>query len=485
MKKGKRLFCLFLSLLFLFPIGAKAEEEKCLVCEEFREAGFPPSFCESLCTLKRLHPTWTFTPLPVTALSRESGWDYTWEKVLEEEAAPEKNRSLVPPQTSLAAFRLAGAEAKSDSGYYPASEEAVAFFLDARNFLNESDIFQFLDLRSAAFSSEAALQTLFGNSFLGKMTLQNGQTLSAFLCEVGKEKGIHPLFLAGRLLQEQGANGNPLSTGAAGETLLDWYENGTQNSAGKWIASPQSGFSCEEAEALDGVYNLFNIDASGTGYFAVIRNGAESARQNGWDSPEKSIRGAADVLLKEYILCHQNTLYLQKWNVDARSADENGKTRNFWGQFMQNIGAPLTEARKIYAALSQNLSLEGEFSFLIPFFEGMGDSPRLDPSHGESEVWSAVPTGDAHIAVLAEKEEESVPAFIEKTPEKTEAKSEVGTKEEEVKSILLVLSGALLLFSLGLGATKLAEFFYSFDETEERQKARLHIFRKRKEKQKE
>ena len=97
-----------------------------------------------------------------------------------------------------------------------------------------------------------------------------------------------------------------------------------------------------------------------------------------WNSMEKSLYGGAYSLSASYVGDYQNTLYLQKFNVDPRSS------RNFWGQYMQNTAAALSEGRRAYQAYKEAGILESEFVFLIPVYSGMPEQKCKDPANGTS-----------------------------------------------------------------------------------------------------
>jgi len=121
-------FCVVLALLIgcggiIFPCSG---EEKCEICSELAEKGFPVAWQEPLCALSLQYPLWEFQPLPVTALSREQGKEYDFFYVVEEECQVAE-RNLVYANGDYAPYRKAGA-APFDKDYYPASAEAVAYF---------------------------------------------------------------------------------------------------------------------------------------------------------------------------------------------------------------------------------------------------------------------------------------------------------------------------------------------------------------------
>ena len=404
----KRLICFWMMILLLpLPVSAKGT---CEVCSSLGELGFPEEYRESLCGLLIKHPNWRFEPLLVTELSREKGEEYSFSHVVASETLA--GRSLVSSAEEYADYR--DGEALFDTGYFDATRDAVAYFLDSRNFLSEKGVFQYLKITSDDGTAEGLRRLLEGSA---AASVENIATL---LISVGEKTGLSPFFLASRLRQEQGAYGSPLLWGTAGATLSRWYEEKTETENGRWIAAPQEGYDAKELSALDGIYNPFHASASGQGAFAVYFSAASHGKEKGWDSLEKGLLGGAEKIQKEYVAAYQDTPFLQKWNVDIRSATPEGKSRNFWGQYMQNIGAAKTEGDRLYEAYKSAELLESNFVFSIPVFEGMGEE-NPDPGGGACLVFAA-----------AEKETSSHRYSVE-----TEALvSTVGPtrKEEETKA---------------------------------------------------
>ena len=149
-----------------------------------------------------------------------------------------------------------------------------------------------------------------------------------------------------------------------------------------------------ELQSYDNLYNFFNINAFADGCFMIYLNGMLEAKTGSphmtaeWGSPEwntkwKSLYGGAYKISRKYIGNYQNTLYLQKWNVDPRCRTEKGGSRNFWGQYMQNIGAAFSESVNIFNALKKQKLLEMPFRFVIPVYENMPELPSPDPADGK------------------------------------------------------------------------------------------------------
>ena len=380
MKKIKRILSLVLSALFLigafcFPINAASADAE--YKEKLISLGFPADYAEMLAELHILHPEWNFTPLMVTELNSK----YTWDYVLYMESDDEPNRSLVPTASAYSAYRHETNTTLYDAGYYQASKEAVAYFMDPRNFLNEKDIFQFENLAYNSSVTLAQVNSVIAGTFMEKAKLENGKTYAEYFIEVGKELGISPIHLASRARQEQGNSGTSSQiSGKAGDKLWYYYDKKIQVEDGKMVNAPSSGHSYESLIKYNGLYNMYNVNATGSGRFPILLNGMTAAEAGtpemaskwggspSWNTKWKAIYGGAHKLAGSYIGNYQNTLYLQKWNVDNRSLSKTGISKNFWGQYMQNIDAALLEARTAYNSAAESECLDCAYNFLIPVY---------------------------------------------------------------------------------------------------------------------
>jgi len=389
MKKTRiKIPSVLLCLLLFVPVLPVQAEETCVICSSLAQKGFPEDYRESLCALQLLHPEWSFMPLFITALSESDGACYDFSYVLEKECEDPKT-NLVFSAEIYAPYRSLSEE-RYDTGLFSASREAVAYFLDPRSHLSEEGVFQFLLLsENRAHSPQTILLALTGSA-AEKLSLKSEESVASFLVKLGEEMGIDPLHLAFRLRQEQGVDGSPLLFGTAGTVLSDWAKNKTQRGDGKLILSPSEGAADAQALlSLDGYYNPFHANTSGQGAFAVYKAGADWAREMGWDSLEKGLRGGAEKIRSEYIATYQTTLYLQKWNVDIRSKTPAGNSRNFWGQYMQNIGGSKSEAKNLFAFLSEHALLDFPYTFSIPVYESMPAEPCPDPAAGACPAFSS------------------------------------------------------------------------------------------------
>ena len=410
MRSHIKLLCILLSVLMLasVPIPAVALPEADTGSDYrtyLRTLGFPEDYIEPLYELHLLHPTWSFEPLDVTSLNSK----YTWDYVIHMETEDSPQRSLISSNSAYTAYRHKTNTQLYDSGWYQASTTAVEYFMDPRNFLNEKDIFQFEDLRYRDTVTKQQVETALDGTFMANAKLENGLTYTEYFIEVGKRLGINPLHLASRARQEQGLKGGGSNiSGVGGDKLWYYYSNNIQTEDGAIVYAPTSGHTEDSLRQYNGLYNFYNINASGTGRFAILLGAMKEAKTGtadmaaewggspSWDTRWKSIYGGAYKLSKSYISNYQNTLYLQKWNVDARSKSASGGSRNFWGQYMQNAGAALTEARNSYNAMAQNDCLDCAYTFLIPIYADMPTSCP-DPAGGKCEFYAVSSTKYSYV----------------------------------------------------------------------------------------
>ena len=362
--------------------------------QELLAAGFPEDYALSLTELHLLHPEWSFTPLLIT----EGNALYRWDYVINQETK-DAETNLIAGNDDYRAYRHPTNKETYDSGYYQASENAVEYFMDPRNFLNETDIFQFYDLSCAHSVGLEEVEAVLAGTFMEDATLENGRTFAEYFLEVGQALDVNPVYLAVKARQEQGGDGlSPVLGGQCGTLLAEYYESGTQTSeSGNQVLAPAQGYTTEELKALDGYYNLFNIKASGNGLFAIYYNAMKRAQSGteemadtwgspAWDTLWKSLWGGTYTIKTSFIDRYQNSIYLQKFNVDSRAAD-----RNFWGQYMQNVAGALTESRTLFGAFASSGVLDGPCSFVIPVYGGMPSNASPDPAGGRCSYLAAAP----------------------------------------------------------------------------------------------
>ena len=286
--------------------------------------------------LKAKHPNWNFTIL-------ETGLD--WNDVIKNETVAVHGRNLIYYTNTGSWVCSTCGNRTYDSGRWKcASETAVAYYMDPRNWLNDSNIFQFEDL-----GYNGDIQNIDGvNKILSTVPWASGDSIyytkpdgstgviyksyAQVIMEAAKEAGISPYHLAARIKQEQGSNN-------------------TASSTGKGTYAGHVGY-----------YNFLNIKATGGD---IIGNALNHAKTQGWDDPEKSIKGGAEFIASSYISRGQSTLYLQKFDVD------NSDGSLYYHQYMQNVSAALTEGNTVRSSYESMGLLESSINFVIPVYYNM------------------------------------------------------------------------------------------------------------------
>ncbi len=293
---------------------------------------FPESYRSYLYQMKSQHPNWVFVPFNT---------NLNWETVISEEMVGDRSwvHSSKPDAWK--------GELRSP-GWYLATREAVEYCIDPRNFLNERYIFMFEQLTyNESYHTVQGVQNIIQNTFMRGEIPGEGISYAQNFYQVGRGLGVSPFHLASRVYQEQGVSG----TSALISGTYPGYE---------------------------GYYNYYNISASGITDQQVIESGLKYAQSKGWNTRVKSIAGGAEFISKNYILKGQDTLYLQKFDVDP---SYNGL---FYHQYMQNITAPMTEGATTRAAYEKAGALNNMFVFKIPVYLNMPASACPEPGTSQT-----------------------------------------------------------------------------------------------------
>ena len=215
-----------------------------------------------------------------------------------------------------------------------ASYNGIAYFMDPRNFLNDIDAFQFVDLADY-YNSGATLDSI--------QYQVNGTFLNNFAEDVRiscEHQNVNPYYIIARLFQEQGKNGSP--------TIYMDGGDGKQ------------------------YFNPFNIGAVNGNDFATA---LAKAKEQGWDSMQKGIEGGITFVKQNYLDAKQNTLYLNKFDVNPNSPGG-----FYTHQYMQNLSAAYSEARTFRGAYVDTGTLDNTIKFIIPVYENMPETPAARPS---------------------------------------------------------------------------------------------------------
>lgn len=326
-------------------------------------AGFPESYKQSLRSLHEAHPSWVFRAVNV-------GTD--WNSVVAAEST--LGTSLIYSSvddswksTSANAYNwLTNTYTPYDgSSWVNASKDVVAYYLDPRNFLSETYVFQFLNLSyDATTQTQDAVQNLLNNTFMASATITDQTTglpisyAQAFM-QAGAISGASPYQLVSRVIQEVSAQGSRSTSGIEPgfENFYNFYNIGASSSA-------------------DPVILGLTFAANGSSNPASYPMSAENQAKYWipWNSQYRSIVGGAVYMSNNYIQKGQNTAYFQKFDV---TDDGNGTYQH---QYMTNIQAMVGESVTLYNAYSKSNILNVPLIFNIPVYSNMPDTPAAAPA---------------------------------------------------------------------------------------------------------
>lgn len=319
------------------------------ITEDFEEmiAPFPESYKESLRQLHLYYPEWKFIPMQI---------NMEWDKVISEESVPHSNYVDISSPESHRSTEPGSYDWTTDTwikysggSRYNASEAIIKYYMDPRNFLDEKYIFQFesLSYNADLHTIEGVEKMISKINFMKDAKIKNeaGEEISyaqAYI-DAAKKTGVSPYHLVARTRQEVGVNGSGSTSGTV--------------------------------EGYEGIYNFYNIGATGT-----LNDGlkwASDPEKKGdwgrpWNSQYKSIVNGADWIGSGYINKGQNTLYFEKFAVVGNGL--------FYHQYMQTITAPYYEAATIYNTYSEMDVLNSSFCFVIPIYNNMPEEKCEKPT---------------------------------------------------------------------------------------------------------
>ena len=311
---------------------------------------FPQSYYSGLWLLHSLHPAYCFRPY-------NTGMSFP--TVLDNEDSADRSLANI---YSHPAWCQSGSPEYDGGGWYAATNEVVQYFVDPRNYLDPQHIFSFEML-----SFDSTAQTVDGvrNIVAGSFMEDTSEyDYAQIIYDAGQTANVSPYFLASRILQEMGYNGeSELCHGT-----LDGYE---------------------------GYYNFYNIGSTPD---PSIQNGAlingaryaqwgqdpdgqqitpeEASLMLPWNSVDRAITGGALWIASRYTAAGQDTLYFQKFDVID---NEDGL---YMHQYAQNISMAYTEGARYFSGYASIDMLDQPFTFVIPVYTDMPEQFGTMPYSG-------------------------------------------------------------------------------------------------------
>lgn len=306
-------------------------------------SNFPKEYQSALNKIKDEHPDWNFeayyTGLP-------------WSTVLLNETSSHGRNRVI--KTADASWRCSCGNVAS--GYACASEGIIGYYLDARNFLNEINIFQFLEISyNSKIHNLSGIKSAVKGTFLDNTITykKDGKSYTKsyaeIILEAAKESNMSPYSIVTKIIQEVGTNGSASVKGT------------------------YSGY--------EGYYNFYNLGAYDTGN--AIVNALKYAKDKGWNNQYDAIIDGAKQIANSYTNAGQNTAYFYKWDVVGTKILKSGSSQSvsssdmFWHQYMTNVQDPTSQSKTLYNTYAKNGILDKSLNFIIPIYEDMPSSVNM------------------------------------------------------------------------------------------------------------
>ncbi|HIU69548.1 MAG TPA: SH3 domain-containing protein [Candidatus Scubalenecus merdavium] len=382
--------------------------------DDLKKAGFPDSYIPALVELHEEHPNWKFEAF-VTGLD--------WNTAVKGERTPH-NQQLIQKYsgndrrgfycTCSDCYKNGNYVIQEGSTWVSASQSAVEYYMDPRNFLDEQYIFQFestfYDSKQTAAGVEAILKGtwMYNSKITYKDAAGKTQTISKkyseAIMEAAKDSGMSAYYLASKIRQEVG--GATASAGGASGTnstypgIYNYYNIRANTGALDGLAwASWDGYSAnttcrvrkspttssaelvmissgttvhvksETGKQSDG-YTWYQVSVTykGKTYNGYIRSdlvdySRTDTYNRPWTDPYKSIYYGAKWIYNNFK--DQFTGYLQKFNVNPDSG------QLYSHEYMANVQAAASEAASAYKAYKEAGILDDEIVFSIPVFKNM------------------------------------------------------------------------------------------------------------------
>lgn len=220
----------------------------------------------------------------------------------------------------------------TEGNFFLPKKSAVGYYMNPVNFLNDSSIFQFLELKfNDSIHNLDSIKTIFSNTYFSK----DPNNYALWFYNASKNNDINPYFLISKAIVEGGAYKIDSSN-----TLLTGFKSGNST-----------------------YYNFFGINAKDG-------NSSESAKKyaidNDWSSPEKAINGGAQYISERYINEGQDTFYTLRYNLTGNSGYL--KTSTFSHQYASNIADANTKSL-VFSKQFKSILTKSDLVFNIPIYK--------------------------------------------------------------------------------------------------------------------
>ena len=421
----KKILCVLLSIALIVCSGAafSMSIEAANYTEQLKAKGFPDSYVGYLVKLHDKYPNWDFEPFKT---------NLNWSDAVAGERKPH-SKQLIQKQSSLSnayyctcssCYKNGKFVVQEGSSWYSASEKAVKYYMDPRNWLTEKYIFQFESTDYDSSQTQSGVESIISSTWMHNSNIKyvdgsgTSHTLnkkySAAILEAAKSSGMSAYYLAPKIVQEVGSTANTYASGSNGKKspflgIYNYYNIGAYSGGMEGLEWASGYLKANEKTTLYSSYNsskgtvggtkttvskgqyMTYIGTYGKYYKVKLYSGSgNSFSTNGkvgyiinsndvlrkkyfnydrpWTNPYKSIIGGAPYIAKGFSK-YQNTGYLQKFNVNKNS----GNLYNH--EYMANVQAASAESVTTYKAYQNAGILKSSKVFYIPVYNKMPSSP--------------------------------------------------------------------------------------------------------------
>lgn len=389
-----------------------------------RELGFPESYIDSLAALHLKYPEWDFKVYKT---------NMDWQQAVNGERTPHSQQRIMKGEKvpndfycyCSACTDKYGDKILSDSSY-AASEKAVKYYMDPRNWLDEKHIFQFETTNGGAGQTKEGVEAILKGTWMynslvyfhttegNYIPYDSTMKYSDIIMRAAATSGLAPYYIASKIKQEVGSSTASYAGGSNGTTapfqgIYNYFNIGAYNGARDGLAwaagflkvkdgytpyfygSFKNGQATNPIRKLDSSQRMVYMGMEGDcfkvrlyyengpnsyitgeeGYVGklTLRTtyvgpdfGGQDQYYRPWITPYRAIVYGSKYVYNNFGV-YQYTGYLQKFNVTPNQTHSH--------EYMVNISSAQAEGAKIYTAYSNTGLLNQKHIFYIPVYKNM------------------------------------------------------------------------------------------------------------------
>ena len=400
--------------------------------DTMKAQGFPSSYLPALQALHTKYPSWTFEAF-------QTGLD--WDEAVAGERSPHSKQLI---ENSVKSSYMCSCSKCNGVIYeYPcwvsASQEAVEYYMNPLNFLNEKYIFSFESTLFSEYQTIDGIEAILNGTWMHNADIsyfdadgntlyykENGKTVkySEAIYKAACDSGMSAYYLASRIYQEVGGK-TASAGGASGKSSpfygiynfynigaytgardgLEWANGYMESRTSAPLYTSASATSTLKVTIPSGS-ELYYEKASGNFYKVSVYVGGNyytgfvpksyvsisSTYGRPWTDPYKSIYYGA-IYINEGFSEYQYTNYLQKFNVNAASGNL------YYHEYMGNVRAVESEAANTYYAYVDAGLMNTPKVFSIPVFNNMPGSDLAETFPKTSPKLSCTATDEKSVTL--------------------------------------------------------------------------------------